>query len=94
MAQNRQDKQKAVTQIRREQVPDWKQLQALEGVSPEFVFISIDDAQREWSPGEETFHYYELVYVYAGELRMWLAGEPKEGEKGDLFITKPGVPHR
>ncbi|NOZ23078.1 MAG: AraC family transcriptional regulator [Planctomycetes bacterium] len=94
MALNRRDKQKAVTQVRREQVSDWKPLQALEGVIPDFVFISIDDAERQWSPGEETFYYYELVYVYAGELRMWLAGEPMEGKKGDLFVTKPGVPHR
>jgi len=94
MARNRRDKQKAVTQIRREQVPDWKQLQALEGVTPDFVFISIDDAEREWSPGEETFPYYELVYVFAGELRMWLGGKPNDGIKGDLFVTKPGVPHR
>ncbi|MEW6360315.1 MAG: AraC family transcriptional regulator [Planctomycetota bacterium] len=90
----RDRRKREVTQIRREQVSDWQELRALEGVAPEFVFISIDDVEREWSPAEVNFPYHELVYVYAGELRMWLGGRPMEGKKGDLFITRPGVPHR
>jgi len=85
---------KPVTYIRRDGVDDWHQSKVLDDIAADFVFISLDDAEREWSPAEETFSYYELVYVYRGELRMWLAGEAHGGAQGDMFIVKPGVPHR
>lgn len=83
-----------VTYIRRDKVQDWQQIQALDDVTADFVFISIDDAERHWSPAETTFPYYELVYVCSGEMRMWMSGKATRGVIGDMFIVKPGVPHR
>jgi len=82
------------TYIRRDDVKDWRQVEARRDTVAEFVFVSIDDAERHWDPAEETFPFYELVYVFSGRLVMWLDGTPLEGTKGDVFIVKPGVPHR
>jgi len=73
---------------------NWHPLRPLEHINPDFVFISIDDCERHHHPKEETFHFYELVYVLSGGLTMWLRGKPVRGGRGDIFIVKPGVPHR
>jgi len=83
-----------VTYIRKDKIKDWQQIRALDEVHPDFVFVSIDDVERLWNPHEETFPYYEVVYVCSGSLRMWLAGKAISGSKGDIFIVKPGVRHR
>jgi len=82
------------TYIRRDTVHNWQQIEGFDDITADFVFISIDDTQRRWSPGEETFPYYELVYVCSGELLMWLDGDATRGAQGELFVVKPGVPHR
>jgi AraC-like DNA-binding protein/mannose-6-phosphate isomerase-like protein (cupin superfamily) len=83
-----------VTYIRKDTIRGWEQIKALDELVADFIFISIDDAERRWHPHEETFSFYELVYVCSGSLRMWLAGKPVNGAKGDIFIVRPGIPHR
>ena len=91
--QTRRD-DRAVTHFRRDRARDWDDSAELAAVTPEFVFVHLDEIPRRWACKVETFPHYELVYVYGGELRMWLAGTTHRGESGDLFVVKPGVPHR
>ncbi len=83
-----------VTYIRKDAVKDWQDIPALDDVLPDFVFVSIDDAERRWHPRAESFPYYELVYVCSGSLVMWMSGKPHNGVKGDIFIVPPAVRHR
>jgi AraC-like DNA-binding protein/mannose-6-phosphate isomerase-like protein (cupin superfamily) len=83
-----------VTYIRKDKIKDWHEIRALDNVVADFVFVSIDDVERRWHPHLETFPYYEVVYVCSGSLVMWMSGRPVAGGKGDIFIVKPGVPHR
>ncbi len=84
----------AFRRYNRTELSDWRDDEALRNVTPEFVFVAVNEPDREVHWGPDALRCYEVVYVAEGELTMWVGSKPEPGSAGDVFIIPPRVRHR
>ncbi len=75
-------------------LPGLAEAETFADCQPELAFVAVNSRDGPMRPQAVALPCYEVVYVQAGRLTMWLADGPLDGLAGDVFVIPPRTTHR